>query len=148
MTTKREQILANLAAAMAGINGVSPFETTVKKTDRDFLPPERLHSSDYPAVFVTGAEEPKDYGVYKQVRAKLVAEVRGFVKRKLGTDLSTTVNALLGDVERAALLDPKRGGLALDTRPLDAQVDEISFEDLGGFVMRLEVDYFYDAGSP
>lgn len=149
MASVREQILANLLTAMGNINGVSPYLTAVKKKDRDFLPPERLHSSDYPAVFVTGGNEPKEFGVYGKMRGKLRAEIRGFVKKRAGTPLSTDVNALFADVERAAMDDTTRGGLALSTKPLDSEVDELSIaDDVGGFLLPFEVDYFYTVGSP
>lgn len=149
MASAREQILANVLTAMDAINGVSPFLTTAKRKDRDFVPPERLHSSDYPAVFVTGGNEPKEFGVYGKMRAQLRVEVRGFVKKRIGTALSTDVNALFADVERAVMTDTTRGGLALVTKPLDAEVDELAIaDDVGGFLLPFEVDYFYAIGSP
>jgi hypothetical protein len=55
----------------------------------------------------------------------------------------------MADAERAVIADPTRGGLALVTKPLDATVDELSIaDDIGGFLLPFEVDYFYDIGSP
>ena len=149
MESVRESILVNVLSAVAAINGLSPFETALKKRSRDFLPPEKLNSSDYPALFITGGNESKEFGVYKRMRAKLTVELRGFVRRRAGVPLSTDVNALMADAERAVMSDTTRGGLALVTTPLDATVDEVSIaDDIGGFLLPFEVDYFYDIGSP
>lgn len=149
MASVRESILEDVLSAVGAINGLSPFETALKKRSRDFLPPEKLNSSDYPALFITGGNEAKEFGVYGRIRAQLTVEVRGFVRRRTGVPLSTDVNALMADAERAVMTDTERGGLAIATKPLDATVDELSIaDDIGGFLLPFEVDYFYTIGSP
>jgi hypothetical protein len=153
MPSKREAILGHLLTALDAINGVSPYLTTPKTKGREYKPVEEQPATAFPVLYVTGGDETRERQDNAQMYALLKAEIRGFVRRAAGpatggTVLSTTLNNLLSDVERAVYVDETRAGNALLTRLISVEVDEISLDEIAGFLAIFEIPYIYLVGQP
>lgn len=135
MLIRRERILDDIVTAVRGI-------TTVKLASRDFRPIDELLSVQLPAIFVNAGPEDDATFTTELDESELTVEIRAYIEAK--QNLSTALNAMIGDVHQALMVDGTRNGLAFDTvRQAITDADEVSLASISrvGALMQYLIRY-------
>ena len=140
--SRTELILADIKTALEGVQGGAGYSNTVRHVSRDFVPPEDLHGTMLPALFVT--YESEDDAEFTQEQDEGFIRIGVTAIAQAMTGLSTVLNSLIKDVHKALMADRTRSGLASDTiREGVPQVDEVSMAKVNrvGALMMYQVRY-------
>lgn len=150
MTTRREQVIAQIETALAAISTANGYTADFSVQRRQ----QRGQTVKDPVLVIVPAGEAKTPEGNRFYQCSLtVLVIVQFVHEAVDPDhLETTdeiINRMVGDVERALMADSQLGGLA-DTFFLEA-VDEFQEEEgqaFVGAVVRTRVDYFHRFADP
>lgn len=112
MTTRREQILQNIVSSLAGTAGVG------SRIYRSRVEPFARNES--PSILVEPATDTSSVSVVPKtdwvLSVNVVVVVRGETPDQIADPVIESLHAKL-------MADPSRGGLAMDTYPVDVQWD-------------------------
>jgi hypothetical protein len=139
---RREVILADVLADVKKISQGEGYATDVRYTSRDFRSITELLSSQLPALFVTGGPETDAIFTTEEDESALDVDIRAFVEAT--TDMSTALNAIIGDIHRAVMADRTRGGQASETirvGVIDADEVSLAGKNRVGALIRYRVTY-------
>lgn len=145
MSSKREQIVANVVTTLAAVAKANGYNYDLAGKVSRVLK-HWQECGEYPQVFVVDGTERKEYGNNVMVECFLEVIVRGYEHD--AEDASAKINNLLQDVEKALCVDHTRGGSAVNTAPVSVQTDEGWLAPYGIFEYRFEILYQYEYGSP
>jgi hypothetical protein len=139
---RREEILADVLAAVAGIAKGEGYETDVRLASRDFRAISELLSSQLPAIFVNAGPESDEVFTTEEDESTLEIDIRAYVEA--AANMSTALNALIGDIHKAVMKDRTRGADASDTvrvGVIDADEVSLAGKNRVGALMRYRVSY-------
>jgi hypothetical protein len=139
---RREEILADVLAAVTGIASGEGYATDVRLASRDFRPISELLSSQLPAVFVNAGAESDAIFTTEEDESTLDIDIRAYVEA--AANMSTALNALIGDIHKAVMTDRTRGTEASDTvrvGVIDADEVSLAGKNRVGALMRYRVSY-------
>lgn len=139
-----ERVLLNIEATLDSIAVANGFDHDVVEVSRidEFGPMFEA----YPSISIAegrGSDSVLLTSSVDRVAGTLDVEIALWVRKD--ATRATVANALLKDVERALMVDPKRGGLAVDTRLLGSFLTAPeAIDPLAVHVMRVEIDMRHD----
>ena len=120
MTTKAQSILANANTVLAAIDGLPTYLTAVHAVyghDKPYRAPQESEGGDRPYLNMgMPTTEALEEANLKTVK-RMSFPVEGVVSYDASDPAASRAAAqnLMGDVERALVTDPTRGGYAIDT---------------------------------
>lgn len=136
--TLREQIYRDIMAALATITTANGYATDIGTLTRGMLAP--METSVLPTASLLPVQDVPEYGA-QTLRRQLTCTVRVWVDVAVN-DTAPTLEAFVGDVQQALVVDTSRSGLAEVT--LEGPVQYLylqSTETLSGADVSWEVHY-------
>lgn len=112
-TSVREQIIANIATALAAVTTGNGYENTLASVQR-FMQ-SGLTVAQVPTAIVNFDEERKSQGPTDRADCQLSISIDIWAVHSeavVSGSTATLVDSLAGDIEKAVMVDPTRGGLA------------------------------------
>lgn len=140
--TVRESILANIKTVLAGVTTGNGYDNTLASVQR--WRQDGNTTFDIPCVFIAAGPETKNVGPNPNMTCRLTIFIGIWTRQeKINTDPSDAIlNSLLGDIEKALMLDVTRGGYARDTNILSNEpFDSIEGQPDIGLMVQMEVLY-------
>jgi hypothetical protein len=114
-----ELIQQQIKTTLQGITTASGYWHTVGTVVRGRLSP--LDHESLPLVSILPVSDVPEAGASSVLRRELTLTLRLWIEAQAFADAPTQLERLKADVTRAMQLDPRRGGLAEDTRELAYQ---------------------------
>jgi len=141
-TTIREYILENIKTVLAAIVAGETYNNTIASAQR-----YKSNGNDLiniPCIIITAGPENKDPSPSPLYTCKLTVFIDIWT-RQPETDTTSTdtiLNSLLGDVEKALMIDITRGGYAIDTNFLsNVPFDTVEGSPHIGITVSVEITY-------
>tara|TARA_Y100000401_G_C8324495_1_gene227331 strand:- start:2710 stop:3159 length:450 start_codon:yes stop_codon:yes gene_type:complete len=148
--SEREDIAAHIVSTLSAVS--SPI--TFGKVSRDPFELEELSQQQFPAVFISTADETRDDITIKNNGISRTGTIDyrlfGFVTNGSATttNIDTKRNELVSTVETALDSDRTRNGNALDTQVISVETDEGSIFPYGGVIITIRCLYSFTSGTP
>ena len=148
--SEREDIAAHIVTTLSAVS--SPI--TFGKVSRDPIELEELSQQQFPAVFISTADETRDDITIKNSGISRTGTIDyrifGFVTNGSAstTNIDTKRNELVTTVETALDADRTRNGNALDTQVVSVETDEGSIFPYGGVILTVRCLYAFTSGTP
>ena len=148
--SERENIAAHIVTTLSAVS--SPI--TFGKVSRDPIELEELSQQQFPAVFISTADETRDDITIKNSGISRTGTIDyrifGFVTNGSAstTNIDTKRNELVTTVETALDADRTRNGNALDTQVVSVETDEGSIFPYGGVILTVRCLYAFTSGTP
>ena len=148
--SEREDIAAHIVTTLSAVS--SPI--TFGKVSRDPIELEELSQQQFPAVFISTADETRDDITIKNSGISRTGTIDyrifGFVTNGSAstTNIDTKRNELVTTVETALDADRTRNGNALDTQVVSVETDEGSIFPYGGVILTVRCLYSFTSGTP
>ena len=148
--SEREDIAAHIVSTLSAVS--SPI--TFGKVSRDPIELEELSQQQFPAVFISTADETRDDITIKNSGISRTGTIDyrifGFVTNGSAstTNIDTKRNELVTTVETALDADRTRNGNALDTQVVSVETDEGSIFPYGGVILTVRCLYAFTSGTP
>ena len=127
---------------------------TFGKVSREPIELEELSQQQFPAVFISTADETRDDITIKNSGISRTGTIDyrifGFVTNgsTSTTNIDTKRNELVTIVETALDADRTRNGNALDTQVVSVETDEGSIFPYGGVILTVRCLYSFTSGTP
>mgnify|MGYP001163561956 FL=1 len=148
--SEREDIAAHIVTTLSAVS--SPI--TFGKVSREPIELEELSQQQFPAVFISTADETRDDITIKNSGISRTGTIDyrifGFVTNGSAstTNIDTKRNELVTTVETALDADRTRNGNALDTQVVSVETDEGSIFPYGGVILTVRCLYSFTSGTP
>ena len=148
--SEREDIAAHIVTTLSAVS--SPI--TFGKVSREPIELEELSQQQFPAVFISTADETRDDITIKNSgisrTGTIDCRIFGFVTNGSAstTNIDTKRNELVTTVETALDADRTRNGNALDTQVVSVETDEGSIFPYGGVILTVRCLYSFTSGTP
>ena len=148
--SEREDIAAHIVTTLSAVS--SPI--TFGKVSREPFELEELSQQQFPAVFISTADETREDITIKNSgisrTGKIDYRLFGFVTNGSATttNIDTKRNELVTTVETALDSDRTRNGNALDTQIVSVETDEGSIFPYGGVIITIRCFYRFTSGTP
>ena len=148
--SEREDIAAHIVTTLSAVS--SPI--TFGKVSREPIELEELSQQQFPAVFISTADETRDDITIKNSGISRTGTIDyrifGFVTNGSAstTNIDTKRNELVTTVETALDADRTRNGNALDTQVVSVETDEGSIFPYGGVIITVRCFYSFISGTP
>jgi len=148
--SEREDIAAHIVSTLSAVS--SPI--TFGKVSREPIELEELSQQQFPAVFISTADETRDDITIKNSGISRTGTIDyrifGFVTNGSAstTNIDTKRNELVTTVETALDADRTRNGNALDTQVVSVETDEGSIFPYGGVILTVRCLYAFTSGTP
>ena len=148
--SEREDIAAHIVSTLSAVS--SPI--TFGKVSREPIELEELSQQQFPAVFISTADETRDDITIKNSGISRTGTIDyrifGFVTNgsTSTTNIDTKRNELVTIVETALDADRTRNGNALDTQVVSVETDEGSIFPYGGVILTVRCLYSFTSGKP
>lgn len=148
--SEREDIAAHIVTTLSAVS--SPI--TFGKVSREPIELEELSQQQFPAVFISTADETredisiKNSGISRT--GTIDYRIFGFVTNGSTTtsNIDTKRNELVTTIETALDTDRTRNGNALDTQVVSVETDEGSIFPYGGVIITVRCFYSFISGTP
>ena len=148
--SEREDIAAHIVTTLSAVS--SPI--TFGKVSREPIELEELSQQQFPAVFISTADETredisiKNSGISRT--GTIDYRIFGFVTNGSTTtsNIDTKRNELVTTIETALDTDRTRNGNALDTQVVSVETDEGSIFPYGGVIITVRCFYSFTSGTP
>lgn len=148
--SEREDIAAHIVTTLSAVS--SPI--TFGKVSREPIELEELSQQQFPAVFISTADETredisiKNSGISRT--GTIDYRIFGFVTNGSTTtsNIDTKRNELVTTIETALDTDRTRNGNALDTQVVSVEADEGSIFPYGGVIITVRCFYSFISGTP
>lgn len=144
MATTREYILQDLVTTLAGVRVASGYESDVQAVGRTMEHWDKV--SEFPALYLFNGDERIEHKPGLMERGIWTVGIVGYVKSE--DQKSELVEALVGDVKRAVMVDTTRGGYATATTVEAVRDISVVLTPYGIFEMDLQVIYHYSVSTP
>ena len=146
----RERIFQSVKTALELIKGAPDYNITIDPNSINIVHGTR-EEYDTPNIYIYPSIESVD--IEKAEKGKIFKtisiELEMWLKAKSKDELNVLVNRGLADMEKALMVDPHRGDLAIDTRLVSSDVFIESIgTDKAGVILSIEVDYQQSYGDP
>ena len=142
--SEREDIAAHIVSTLSSVS--SPI--TFGKVSREPFELEELSQQQFPAVFISTADETREDISIKNTGISRTGTIDyrlfGFVTNAS----ATTSNELVTTVETALDSDRTRNGNALDTQIVSVETDEGAIFPYGGVIITIRCFYRFTSGTP
>ena len=148
--SEREDIAAHIVSTLSAVS--SPI--TFGKVSREPIELEELSQQQFPAVFISTADETRDDITIKNTgitrTGTIDYRIFGFVTNGSAstTNIDTKRNELVTTIETALDSDRTRNGNALDTQVVSVETDEGSIFPYGGVIITVRCLYKFVSGTP
>tara|TARA_S200000501_G_C20460141_1_gene584779 strand:+ start:174 stop:623 length:450 start_codon:yes stop_codon:yes gene_type:complete len=148
--SEREDIAAHIVSTLSAVS--SPI--TFGKVSREPIELEELSQQQFPAVFISTADETRDDITIKNTGISRTGTIDyrifGFVTNGSAstTNIDTKRNELVTAIETALDSDRTRNGNALDTQVVSVETDEGSIFPYGGVIITVRCLYKFVSGTP
>lgn len=142
----RESIVHSIALALADITVANGYNSDVVLVGESTLKVPSELGDKFPACFVIDTKESVSMSDVDSVRKLLTVIVVAFVRA--GETKLADMREIIADIEKAVCLDPRRGGLALNTMPVSIVTDEGLLENFGEVDFTFTVEYYHRFGNP
>ncbi len=148
--SEREDIAAHIVTTLSAVS--SPI--TFGKVSREPFELEELSQQQFPAVFISTADETREDITIKNSGISRTGTIDyrlfGFVTNGSATttNIDTKRNELVTTVETALDSDRTRNGNALDTQIVSVETDEGSIFPYGGVIITIRCFYRFTSGTP
>jgi len=142
----REKIMLNVKSTLEGITTLAGYQVQVQKVVKDWAL-TNLNIDTYPTIIIIPDAEPKKQSPVEHYTCNLNLALECYVNAQ--SDISSQVNILLADVEKALMADHTRGGFAIDTT-LTGNNAFYSVVDTprAGVIITIRIDYQHKYNSP
>jgi hypothetical protein len=148
--SEREDIAAHIVTTLSAVS--SPI--TFGKVSREPIELEELSQQQFPAVFISTADETredisiKNSGISRT--GTIDYRIFGFVTNgsTSTSNIDTKRNELVTTIETALDTDRTRNGNALDTQVVSVETDEGSIFPYGGVIITVRCFYSFISGTP
>lgn len=146
----RADLLNNIKDALKLITTGNGFNQTVNKVDdQNIQVPNEVIDDDFPILFLTDGDEKKEPGDVDSKKCDLEFIVTGFVKRANDADdMQSRRRDLQNDVEKAIMVDDRRGGKAISTEITKIGTDNGILDDFSLFELTGVIQYFHNRNDP
>ncbi len=149
MSTIRENILANIKTTLEGITEANGYNNDIASVQRWMQRGNILKS--VPCIVISAGQEDKRPEPNPLMSCRITVYLELYLRQN-ETDQTPTdslINSLLGDIEKALMLDYTRGGNALDTNiraiiPFETQEGQVN----AGAVIEIEILYQHQQNDP
>lgn len=148
--TVREKIMQNVKTTLEGIsiaNGYNNDIASVQRWDQASNP-----LIEVPCIMIRGGLEEKEPAPNPLTTCRLMIFIDVWIRHDKDADPRSTDAILcshLGDVEKALMVDIKRGGYAVDTiLQRNVPFENIEGEPYAGIVMEVEIHYRHKTNDP
>lgn len=149
MSTVRENILANIKTTLEGITKENQYNNDIASVQRWLQRGNSLKM--IPCIIITAGPESKNPAPNPLATCHLTVYLDIFFRQE-ETDANATdtlINSLLGDVEKALMVDNTRGGYAKDTNiqsniPFETTEGQVN----AGIVIELDIVYQHQLANP
>jgi len=139
--SNRKVILTHIAeTVLPTITIANGFNFNVATFARGLVSLEELTDEDYPALFVSSADETREDVTHKDFKSLMLVRIHGFVKAA-ADDVQKQLDDLIEDVTEALYADPTQGGRVNWTKVKTIETDEGNLE--GHAIFRLTVEFLY-----
>jgi hypothetical protein len=143
--SKREGLLQNVETVLRSITVSNGYANTVGTVERGQINPLNLQA--YPATLILPMRDRPEAMAKSVSRREYHVTLRLWVRPH--TQLSEALEALIKDVEKAMMLDPRRGGLAENTIEGELTYLYLDSEELeAGADLDYQLDYRTAIGDP
>ena len=148
--SEREDIAAHIVSTVSSVS--SPI--TFGKVSREPFELEELSQQQFPAVFISTADETREDISIKNTGISRTGTIDyrlfGFVTNASATtsNIDTKRNELVTTVETALDSDRTRNGNALDTQIVSVETDEGAIFPYGGVIITIRCFYRFTSGTP
>lgn len=134
---------------LAALNGITPgngYFTQIGTLSRGLLSP--LETDQLPTASLLPVEDRPEYGA-GVLRRTFTFTVRIWVDTPNVADAALVLGQFVSDVQRRLVVDPRRAGLAEDTRELGITfIYTVSTESLAGADVNFETEYYTQLTTP
>lgn len=149
MSTIRENILAHIKTTLEGITEANGYNNDIASVQRWMQRGNILKS--VPCIVISAGQEDKRPEPNPLMSCRITVYLELYLRQN-ETDQTPTdslINSLLGDIEKALMLDYTRGGNSLDTNiraiiPFETQEGQVN----AGAVIEIEVLYQHQQNDP
>ncbi|MDD5450197.1 MAG: hypothetical protein PHO42_06370 [Candidatus Omnitrophica bacterium] len=149
MSTVRENIIANLKTTLEAITQANGYNNDIASVQRWMQRGNILKS--VPCIVISAGQEDKKPEPNPLMTCRLSVYLELYLRQN-ETDQTPTdslINSLLGDIEKALMLDYTRGSFALDTNiraimPFETQEGQAN----AGAVIEIEILYQHQQNNP
>lgn len=147
--TIREKILANIKTTLEGISIANGYNNDIAGVERWKQHGNSLR--EVPCIIINGGPEDKEAGPNPLVSCKFTAYLDIWIRQDK-EDVNPTdsiLNSLLGDVEKAMMVDCTRGGDAKDTNILsNTPFETVEGAPHAGLIVEVEIIYRHYQNDP
>lgn len=147
--TVRENILENLKTALSGVTAANGYANDIQSVQRWRQQGNSLAS--VPCAVINAGPEEKDPVPNPYMTCRLTVYIDVWTRQDDSDPQSTDtlLNSLLGDIEKAVMLDITRGGYAKDTNiKSNTLFETLEGQPYSGIVMEIEIVYQHKQGDP
>lgn len=144
MADTRQDIYADIKAALALIAAGSGYNFTVAYADIGYKHFTELPVDKFPAVMIAGANEKRENVTNTSFKSEMEVSVVGYVKSSDAHDpvvLERELNQFISDVTKALYVDPTRGNQSTYTEITAVITDKGAFQPYAMFEMLVNVEY-------
>ena len=149
MSTVRENIIADLKTTLEGVSQANGYNNDIASVQRWQQRGNVLRS--VPCIVISAGQEDKKPEPNPLMTCRLSVYLELYIRQN-ETDLTPTdsiINSLLGDIEKALMVDYTRSGNAKDTNiksviPFETQEGQVN----AGAVIELEIIYQHQQTDP
>jgi hypothetical protein len=144
-SSRRELILQHLETTLRTLTVANGYINTVGTVERGTINPLNLQA--YPCALVLPMGDRPEAMASSVNRREYAVTLRLWVRPH--TNLSEALESLITDVQKALMLDPRRGGLAEDTREGELTYLYLDSEALeAGADLEYTIHYRTSVGDP
>lgn len=141
----REKVMKNVVSTLEGITADKGYDITIQKVSR--LKLVGLNIKVFPTIVVIPTPEPKEQEPVDRYTCRLGLTLECWIKERV--NITSEVNQVLANVEKALMVDYTRNGLAIDTKIIsnDPFYNETN-QPYGGVNIMIEIVYRHLYADP
>lgn len=147
----REMIFQDIKSALQGISGPPSYNFRIDDKSVNVIHGTHGETYQEPYIYIYPASESvrMDSGEKGKTYKALSIQIEAWLKSEPKSEMNGAINKMLHDIEKALMIDPHRGGYAIDTRMVS---NDVFIESIGsprcGLVVSIEVDYQHWYNDP
>lgn len=142
--TIREKILDNIKTALDGISIVGGYVNNIASVQKYAQQGNDL--SSVPCAIISAGQENKEHRPSFIVACSLTVLIDVYTIAPTDTDAS--LNSLLGDVEKALMVDYTRGGIANNTKITQViPFESTEGQPYCGLIISVDIDYYHKSSD-
>lgn len=148
--TVREKIMQNVETTLKTISKANGYNNDIASVQRWYQSGNTF--SQVPCIVIYGGPEEKEQAPDPLITCRFLISIILCIRHDeedIPGPTDAILNNLLGDIEKALMVDHKRGGYAVDTIPQSNDIFErIEGQPYAGIVVNVEIHYRHRTNDP